>query len=655
MLKKFMLLAGLAVLPSALAASEKVSPAATQFGTREAIQHVNLSPDGTRLVYLMPGPGATTVAYVQTLDGAPKPILRSSGSPDRLRWCEFVSNDRLICQISLMMTSDGLLMPFSRMLSLDADGGNIRQLGERDSGKEARLRQFDAGVLDWLPGQDGVILMVRDYVAEERRGDSRMGRQADGLGVDRIDVRSLKASRVEPVNAKASGFLTDGRGNVRIMMVPKVRSSGYLGRSTEFFYRTEGSRDWRELGEHDGSRQSILPVAIDATTNSAYVLKSLNGRDALYRVKLDGSMATELVFSHDKVDVDDVVREGRGERVIGVTFAEDKRHVVYFDKEYEELAKALGDAIPNLPLIDFVGSSADRQKLLVFAGSDADPGRYFLFDRKAQNLAELMLVRPQLEKVALAKVKAVTYPAADGTSIPGYLTLPPGGNGRNLPAVVLPHGGPSARDEWGFDWLAQFLANQGYAVLQPNYRGSAGFGDEWLQQNGFKSWRTSVGDITAGARWMAAQGIADPGRLAIVGWSYGGYAALQAGATDPDLFKAVVAIAPVTDLVDLRQDSEGYTNARNVAEFIGTGPHLTEGSPLQNAAAIRAPVMLFHGDRDLNVLVDHSRRMDRALRKEGKQSELVVFEGLEHDLADSQARGAMLGKIGGFLGQALAK
>ena len=246
-------------------------------------------------------------------------------------------------------------------------------------------------------------------------------------------------------------------------------------------------------------------------------------------------------------------------------------------------------------------------------------------------------------------VHPITFAARDGAGIPAYLTLPAAVTSANLPAVSLPHGGPSARDEWGFDWLAQYFAHQGYAVLQPNYRGSAGYGDEWLQQNGFRSWRTSTGDIAAGARWLVSEGIADPRRLAVIGWSYGGYAALQTGVTEPELFRAVVAIAPVTYLQELRSDARLFVSGRNFAEFLGEGPHLTEGSPVRSAARIAAPVLMFHGDRDLNVLVAHSRAMDRALRDAGRSSELVIFPGLEHDLASGDARRQMLERIDAFL------
>jgi len=636
------------------AGAEPLAAAAALFGTRESISSMDMSPDGKMVAYVSPGPGATSAVNVADIaGGTEKPIVSSSGNPDRLSWCDFVSDIRLICQIQGVVQMQGTPIGFSRLVAVGADGSNPKPLGQKSSFYDSAIRQFDGAVLDWLPGDGKHVLMSRVYVPEERAA-TRMNRVADGLGVDRIDVDTAQVSVVEGADRLASNFMSDGRGNVRIRENYRTQSAGeQLSSRTDYYYRPTGSREWKQLGSYDGlTREGILPLAIDAGIDSAYVLKKLDGRMALYRIKLDGSMATELAYSNPRVDVDDVVRVGRGQKVIGVTFAEDVRQVIYFDKEYAALAGSLAKAMPNLPLIQFAGASADGSKLVIFAGSDSDPGRYYSYDKKARQLSEIILVRPQLENVALAKVKPVSYPAADGTMIPGYLTLPPGKAAKDLPAVVLPHGGPSSRDEWGFDWLAQFLANQGYAVLQPQYRGSNGFGDTWLKQNGFKSWKTSIGDVTAGAKWLVSQGVANPKKLAIVGWSYGGYAALQSAVTEPDLYRAVVAIAPVTDLAMLKDDSRAFSDAQIEAQFIGTGPHIVEGSPLQNAARIKAPVLMFHGDQDLNVAVRHSKAMDAKLHEAGKKSELVLFPGLDHQLVDSSARTKMLQRIGEFLAAA---
>jgi dipeptidyl aminopeptidase/acylaminoacyl peptidase len=237
--------------------------------------------------------------------------------------------------------------------------------------------------------------------------------------------------------------------------------------------------------------------------------------------------------------------------------------------------------------------------------------------------------------------------------VPAYLTLPPGSTGKNLPAIVMPHGGPGARDEWGFDWLAQFYAARGYAVLQPNFRGSAGYGDGWFVENGFKSWKLAIGDVNDGGRWLIEQGIADPGKIAIVGWSYGGYAALQSAVLDPNLFKAIVAIAPVTDLPLLKSDASKYIDAGIVRDFIGSGPHVEEGSPARNAARITAPVLMFQGDLDLNVNINQPRSMERALRGAGKQVELRIFPGLDHQLVDGNVRAQMLDQSDLFLRSAM--
>jgi dipeptidyl aminopeptidase/acylaminoacyl peptidase len=310
---------------------------------------------------------------------------------------------------------------------------------------------------------------------------------------------------------------------------------------------------------------------------------------------------------------------------------------------------SLSKALPGAQL-RVVDSSTDESRMLIFAGSDTDPGVYYVFDRPTHQLQTFLVVRDALEGIKLANVRPITYPAGDGVMVPGYLTLPPGReDAKGLPAIVLPHGGPSARDEWGFDWLSQFFANRGFAVLQPNFRGSAGYGDAWFQQNGFRSWPLAIGDILAGGRWLVAQGIADPARLGVVGWSYGGYAALQSAVVDAHTFKAVVAIAPVTDLAALKEESRHFTDFGLVKEFIGDGPHMHEGSPIEHADKIKVPVLLFHGELDRNVGVNQSRRMADRLKSAGASCELVTWDQLDHTLEDSAARTELLRKTDAFL------
>ena len=652
---KLVLAAAAAVAWSSCVWAQGLSPDpdAAVFGARESAIGLDLSPSGRFVSYVAPSPGGGAVAFLADVrTGDSKPFLNSGKGGDHLRWCRFVTDRRLICQYTGIVNDAGVLLGFSRLIAINSDGSDMKQLGQGDSFYDVDLRQFDGEVLDWLPAGGGSVLMARAYIPEGRTG-TRMVRTKNGYGVDRVDTVTLKVTPVEAPRPGVSGYWSDGQGNVRLMAEVGVDNSLLTGK-TKYSYRTIGSRDWRALTDFVEDKD-FTPLAVDATSDSLYALKPLNGRKALYRIKLDGSMQSVLVASHPKVDIDDVIRSANGQRVIGYTFAVDKRTGEYFDPEYKALVNNLGRAIPNLPIVNVDSASADGSKVLIFAGADNDPGRYFVFDKNAKNLAEILLVRPELENHKLASVRPVSVTATDGTAIPAYLTLPPDKEAKNLPAVLLPHGGPSSRDEWGFDWLAQYLAARGYAVLQPNYRGSAGFGDAWLMENGFKSWKTSIGDVTASAHWLASQGIADPNRLAIVGWSYGGYAALQSAVTEPALFKAVVAIAPVTDLALLKAEAEDYVTSQVVAKFIGAGPHITEGSPLKRASAIRVPVLLVHGDLDQNVGVLESERMDAALRAAGTPVEFLHYKTLDHQLEDSAARKEMLTRVGALLEKTIGR
>ena len=470
----------------------------------------------------------------------------------------------------------------------------------------------------------------------------------------RVDTRTLKSVEVEPPRRQVDSFLTDGRGNVRVQGVAEVTGTGQLTGRTKYQYRTRGNREWRDLEPfQDGD---FVPLAVDADLDALYALRRKEGRYALVRTSLTTDPAESLVASHPKVDIDNVVRSANGQKVVGYTLAEERRQTIYFDPAAKALVSSLHRALPKLAHIELVDASDDGTKVLVYGGADNDPGRYLLFDRTAKKLGQLLPSRPELEGRSLATVRSISYAARDGVSVPAYLTLPPGKeSAKGLPAVVLPHGGPASRDEWGFDWLPQYFAAQGYAVIQPNFRGSAGYGEGWQNENGFRNWRTAINDIVDAGRHLAKEGVADANRIAIVGWSYGGYAALQAAAVEPSMFKAVVAIAPVTDLPMLRGQFDEYTNAQATRRWLGSGEFLEEGSPSRQATRIQAPVLMFHGDMDLNVAVAQSQKMDGALKGAGKRSELVVFKGLDHGLEDNDARALMLSKAGALLAETTGK
>lgn len=627
---------------------------AAAFGSRPAVSNPHLSPDGSSVLYITPGPGPTNFAVISNMEsGKSGVVISSNGSPMILRWCEYAATDRVICRFTAGIVKLNDIVGFERLIAMKLDGSDPKLLGQPESFYDANIRQIDANILDWGNRTDGKLLMERVYVPEEGKMGTRLIRSKQGLGVDRVDVRSLKFVPVEAPSAIASHFMSDGRGNVRMMRVDDSDTFGTLSGLVRYYYRTEGSRDWKMLAPNARAEDQLQPLAVDADTNSLYALVKANGRYGLYSIKLDGTGTQTLVASNSRVDIDDVERVGNGLKVIGYSYADEQPHTVYFDTEFKGLAEALSRAIPKFPIVSFVDATPDGRKLLIFAGSDTDPGRYYLFDRDKKTLNEAMLQRPQLDGRTLAHVMPIVIPAADGARIPGYLTLPPDGRSKGLPAVVLPHGGPSARDQWGFDWIAQFLAARGYAVLQPEYRGSAGYGDHWLNENGFRNWRTSMSDIAASARWLASQGIASSNRIAIVGWSYGGYAALMEGETDPTLYKAIVAIAPVTDLDLLKQEEQNFVDSQIVRDFVGGGEMAAAGSPLRHADQIHAPVLLVHGDLDTNVRYEQSRKMAAALRAAGKPVEFLSYKGLDHQLADSTVRAEILTHIGTLLDQTI--
>ena len=645
-------------LPAFLAHAETSFDAAAAFGARPSVQNLSFSPDGMNVAYVVPKAGQGSAVYVLGLakGASPRLIATVAGKPERLGGCRWVAHDRLICTIYGVVSASLSVVPFQRVIAVDADGTNMKMLSTRENFYSRGVALGGGSIIDWLPDEDGAALMSRWYLPDDHTG-SHLGSSKKGLGVDWINTRTLATRSIESPHNQAVQYISDGRGTVRIMGIASTRGvgEGYVSGDMSYLYRRNGSLEWHKLGELVGEEHNgFEPYAVDHDRNLAYGFKKKDGRRALYSIALDGSLREDLVFARPDVDMGGLLRIGRRNRVVGVSYTTDFPHSSIFDPELQKLVASLSKALPGQPLLNIVDSNADESKLLVLAGSDQDPGVYYIFDRSRRQLDTFFVVRNELEGVKLARVQPVSYPAKDGTMIPGYLTLPPNvDNPKHLPAIVLPHGGPSHRDVWGFDWLAQFYASRGYAVLQPNFRGSAGYGDDWFQKNGFRSWPLAIGDVLDAGRWLIAQGIANPNKLAIVGWSYGGYAALQSAVVDAGLFKAVVAIAPVTDLQQLKEDHRNWSDFPVVSKFIGDGPHVREGSPALNAAKIKVPVLLFHGAMDRNVLIRHSTDMADRLTAAGVQHELVTWPDLDHQLDDSAARADMLRRSDMFLRRAM--
>ncbi len=635
--------------------------AAARFGARVDIGGMRLSPDGMTIAFITPLKGQGSVLYTQSLvpGSKPKAAFYADGKPMRLRGCDWVSNDRLVCSTyGLYRDTTKKVTVFqsvTKVSAVNADGTKPQPLGAPQNEPPVDTAFSETPVIDWLPDQDAAVLMAHSYPLDIHYG-KMAGSNVSGVGVDRIDTLTGETKQLLFPRKKAIGYITDGRGTLRIVAQSEPSFGGRPGMAPmpapqiTYLYRAQGSDDWQTLSTYDPADDSgFRPVAVDHDLNVAYGWKKLDGRSALYSMSLDGAARTQLVVSRPDVDLDSLVRIGRRNRVVAASDS-DLQGAQFFAPDIKEVLNTLHQAMPKQALISVVDANVDENKLLILTGGDSDPGAYYILDRQAHSLKKVLAPRLRLEGVTLARSKPVNFPAADGTVIPGSLTLPPGvDDPHGLPAIVMPQGAPSERDPGGFNWLAQYYAARGYVVLQPNFRGAGAYGDAWYLTNTLKSWDTAVSDVVASGKWLVSSGMADPTKLAIVGWSYGGYAALQSVSVDPTVFKAIVAIAPVSDLSALVGEHGSWSKFLVAPTFTPGGADMDKESPLSHVDKFKQPVMLFHGTFDRHVAVDESTRLAAALKGAGAPCDVVTYEDDDHALEDSAVRADMLRKSDAFL------
>ena len=348
------------------------------------------------------------------------------------------------------------------------------------------------------------------------------------------------------------------------------------------------------------------------------------------------------------------------DEMIATTYDDERQRIYWKDKNFEADYKNLQKQLPGKE-IGFGSSTKDEKLWIISANADTDPGSVYLFDRTTKKLTLQYQAREKLNRSYLAPMKPVKYPSSDGLQVPAYLTLPKGVEAKNLPAIILPHGGPWYRDSWGYDAFAQFLANRGYAVLQPNFRGSTGYGKKFIDA-GNKQWGDKMqDDVTWGAKYLVAQGIADPKRVGIMGGSYGGYATLAGVAFTPDVYAAGVSIVGPSNLITLLESIPPYWEPIRKLFYERMGdPNTPEGkaqllrqSPLTSASKIKTPLLVIQGANDPRVNKRESDQIVIALRDRGFPVEYLVAPDEGHGFARPVNNMAMFASTEKFLAKYL--
>jgi dipeptidyl aminopeptidase/acylaminoacyl peptidase len=410
--------------------------------------------------------------------------------------------------------------------------------------------------------------------------------------------------------------------------------------------------------------ESCGPMRFHGDNKRVYFQSNKGDANDLVRLLLfDPATGTEELVEADpqkRVDFGNAWFSEATEELVATTYDDDRRRIYFRDKGVEADYAMLGKQLPGKE-IDVMSATADDGRWLVAASSDVEPGEAYLFDRGTKKLTLQYRVREKLPREALAPMTTLRYKSSDGLEIPAYLTLPKGQAPKNLPLVVVPHGGPWGRDTWGYRGMPQFLANRGYAVLQPNFRASTGFGKKFLNA-GNKQWGDKMqDDITWGVKHLIAQGIADPKRVGIMGGSYGGYATLAGVAFTPDLYAAAVAIVPPSNLLTLLETIPPYWEAIRTTFYARMGnPATPEGkaqlerqSPLNSAAKIKTPLLVVQGANDPRVKRAESDQIVIALRDRGFPVEYLLAPDEGHGFARPVNNMAMFASAEKFLAKHL--
>lgn len=511
-----------------------------------------------------------------------------------------------------------------------------------ESGMNRDLTPFEgvrANLVDKLEDFDSEILIEMNK------------RNSEVFDVYRLNIETgeMKLAAENPGNI--SGWVTDHEGKIRAALTTDGVNNSLLFRETE-------KDEWRIIITTD-FKESIVPLFF--TFDNSYLYASSNiGRDKSAIIKYDIKNAKELevIFEHPDVDVYYMSYSRKRKVLTAISYDTWKRERFFLDEQTKQIYEKLQSMLGKYE-ISVADKDDNEEKYIIRTYSDRSLGANYLYDKNADLLTKISDVSPWINEDEMAEMKPVTYNSRDGLTINGYLSLPPGKEHKHLPVVINPHGGPWARDYWGFNPEIQFLVNRGYAVLQMNFRGSVGFGRKFWECS-FKQWgRTMQNDISDGVNWLIDQGIADPKRIAIYGGSYGGYAVLAGLVYTPDLYAAGVDYVGVSNLFTFMNSIPSYWKPylETLYEMVGHPEKdkelLEESSPVFHVDKIKAPLFIAQGKMDPRVNINESDQMVEALKKRGIDVPYMVKDNEGHGFQNQENKFDFYREMEIFLGKHL--
>lgn len=599
------------------------------FAARATISNPLISGDGNLIATRARLDGKHLVVV---FDAATRQILNRFDFDDEtgLDWFRWAGNDKLLVSVSAPGSFYGSDVRYTRLLLVHARDGWVERLGGRDPVVEGD------NVIHVAPDGSHALVSVQRTVYEYP-------------SVRRYDLtRDGKMKTVQTPRDGVWNWYADQSGTVRI-------GTGRDSRGLRVFYRPGPDEDLKlvdrmESGTHRANFWQVGQLRVGEDTG--YVLRQgEEGRTGLYLFDFAREEVGDLVFEHPEHDVETVWYENGAP--LAAEFFDDRDHIVWFDADLTRHQSMLTDALPEERAV-IVSRADDKSRMVVWSGGDSDPGAYYIYTPAEKKVDQFFEVVAGLPVNQLARPEAVTYTARDGTTIRAMLTLPKGREAKGLPLIVMPHGGPyGIRDTMDYNSDAQLLANRGYAVIQPNYRGSGGYGAEFYDLGVGQIGRAMQDDLDDAMDWAVAEGIADKARVCMVGGSYGGYAALWSVIRNPERYRCAASWAGVTDWdLILKYDRQFLTRNDSKswrAKIEGEDFDLDTVSPYRLAEQLNRPVLLAHGTDDTRVPFSQFRKFSKAAEKAPVKPQELVIEDEGHSFSSPENEQAWYDALVAFL------